>query len=106
MAIYRYYLPFRPPMPGTVPNSSRVAAVEDFGGKKSVPGVGEAWGYVEYEQQLTDEQIKSYELIEERSPFTVMFPDGSRYMIYTTGENARQIAEKGKLIILPGNGVD
>lgn len=55
--IFRYYLPQRPPSIGTqpgIPNN-----IKAFDNKEN--GV---WGYVEYRKQLTDSQIKDYELID------------------------------------------
>ena len=57
----RYYLLLRPPMPGTIPRGC--IDIMDFGKKKFVPEIGrEAWGYVEYERELTEQEINDYEL--------------------------------------------
>lgn len=65
--MYRYYLPQRPPMPGTIPNGAVVA--EDFGERKSVPQVARpVWGYADYKEPLTMAQIDDYELLEQ-GPF-------------------------------------
>ena len=88
---YRYYLTQRPPTPGAVPESRRVRAVEDFGRKRYVQRIGEAYGYVEYDQPLTQIQIHSYELTEVTEPFEIRFEDGSKGLIYTTDDVARKI---------------
>lgn len=88
---YRYYLTQRPPVPGAVPESGRIRAVEDFGGRKYVQKIGEAYGYVEYDQPLTQVQIHSYELVEETFPYKIWFEDGSSGVIYTTEDMARKI---------------
>ena len=88
---YRYYLTQRPPTPGAVPESRRVRAVEDFGRKRYVQRIGEAYGYVEYDQPLTQIQIHSYELTEVTDPFEIKFEDGSKGLIHTTEDIARKI---------------
>lgn len=88
---YRYYLTQRPPAPGAVPESVRVRACEDFGGKKYVQRIGEAWGYVEYDHPLTQIQIHSYELVEATEPFEIKFADGSKGTIHTTDDVALKI---------------
>lgn len=88
---YRYYLTQRPPAPGAVPESRRIRAVEDFGGKRYVQRIGEAYGWVEYDQPLTQIQIHSYELTEATEPFEIRFEDGSKGLIYTTDDVARKI---------------
>lgn len=88
---YRYYLTQRPPVPGAVPESGRIRAVEDFGGRKYVQKIGEAYGYVEYDQPLTQIQIHSYELTEETFPYELRFEDGSKGLVYTTEDVARKI---------------
>ena len=88
---YRYYLTQRPPAPGAVPESRRVRAVEDFGGKRYVQRIGEAYGWVEYDQPLTQIQIHSYELTEVTNPYEIIFENGSKGLIYTTDDVARKI---------------
>ena len=58
---YRYYLTQRPPAPGAIPRGSKNTV--SFDTKQEVDGL-EAWGYVEYDKPLTDEQISDYELSE------------------------------------------
>ena len=58
---YRYYLKNRPPGIGTIPDNP--AYVEDWGTRLESPIMHRgAWGCVEYEQALTQEQIYNYEL--------------------------------------------
>ena len=58
----RYYLTERPPMPGTIPRGC--INIMDFGIKKYVQEIDrEAWGWVEYERELTDKEISEYELV-------------------------------------------
>lgn len=91
---YRYYLTQRPPTPGAVPESRKVTAVEDFGWKKYVQKIGEAYGYVEYREPLTPEQIREYELTEATEAYEIRFKDGSKGLIYTVEEVAEKIREK------------
>ena len=56
---YRYYLTQRPPSPGAIPSGS--INTVSFDDKQDVDGL-EAWGYVEYDKPLTENQISDYEL--------------------------------------------
>lgn len=61
--LYRYYCPYRPPMPGAVPRG--MVNIVDFAVREYVPEIaGDAWGYVEYEKPLTAHQVYEYELAE------------------------------------------
>ena len=58
---YRYYTLYRPPELGTVPRG--FCEVVCFDERRYCPQVGrEAWGYVEYEQPLSPQEIINYEL--------------------------------------------
>ena len=58
---YRYYTLYRPPMLGAVP--SGFCEVVYFDERRYCPQVGrEAWGYVEYKQPLSPQEIVNYEL--------------------------------------------
>ena len=62
--MYRYYLTQRPPGPGCFPAGA--VAVGDYQDKIYVPEIRRnAWGWVEYPEPLTPEQIRNYELLEE-----------------------------------------
>lgn len=64
MTIYRYYCKMRPPAPGAVPKRGLIATV---GKHVMVPGYDRhMWGYAEYHQPLTDEEIEEYELVPEK----------------------------------------
>lgn len=59
--LYRYYCKMRPPAPGAVPKRSLYAAIAEH-----VPLAGYArpmWGFVDYTEPLTDEEIDYYELV-------------------------------------------
>ncbi len=61
MITYRYYLKNRPPGIGTIPESP--SYVENWGTRLESPLMHRgAWGCVEYENELTQEQIYNYEL--------------------------------------------
>ena len=63
---YKYWLPLRPAMPGSVP-SKNLKNIENFDERTYNEKAGrEVWGYVEYSEPLTDEQVEAYELIEAR----------------------------------------
>ena len=58
---YRYYMLFRPPMPGAIPKGA--CEVVDFPDKRYCPEVDRtAWGYVEYEQPLSPQEVVRYEM--------------------------------------------
>lgn len=59
--VWRYYLPYRPPMPGAQPREGldRVASFEQ---RQQFDGIG-CWGYAEYTRELSDKEIRDYELI-------------------------------------------
>lgn len=59
--VYRYYCRFRPPMPGAIPKNG-LEGVADFDYPQSFDGVS-AWGYVEYNRELTEKEISDYELV-------------------------------------------
>ena len=62
--IYRYYCPARPPAPDAVPRGAiRVEYADEDGYMVDEEGhVYEAWGFVEYDRQLTEKEIDDYEL--------------------------------------------
>lgn len=64
--MYRYFLPERPPMPGTVPKHD-LDHVCEFDSKMMVlfenGRMVECYGYAEYAKPLTEQEIKEYELI-------------------------------------------
>lgn len=60
--VYRYYCPFRPPMPGAIPRRGLVRTCE-YDYKQCIGGVG-AWGFAEYDRQLTEQEVSDYELVE------------------------------------------
>ena len=60
MKVYRYYCRFRPPMPGAVPREGLVH-VGSYDYPQSFNGIG-AWGFAEYDRELTPKEINDYEL--------------------------------------------
>ena len=70
----RYFSTQRPLTPGAFPKPSdnRVIAVENFDtydGRMFCPAVSRlAYGYVDYEKPLTEEQSSDYELIPQKFP--------------------------------------
>lgn len=59
---YRYYTTQRPPAPGAIPMRPRPKRVKDFGRRETTRHGFPAWGYVEYDEPLSDEQVATYEL--------------------------------------------
>lgn len=58
--MYRYYSTQRPVGPGTFPG--KPDCIVNFGGRDDVPGIGPAWGYLEYREPLDDDAARRYEL--------------------------------------------
>lgn len=75
---YRYFTLMHPPMPGGVP--SGFVNFNDFGQREYVPAIERpAWGWVEYDHPLDDEQISMYELVYdelEYAPKAAIFHNG------------------------------
>lgn len=59
--MYRYYSTKRPVAPGTYPGSP--ADIHSYGQNGAdFPTIGKVWGYLEYEEPLTPQQVSDYEL--------------------------------------------
>lgn len=59
----RYYSTQRPVMPGCFPKKTAVEKIENFDTKTYCEEIGkEAWGYIEYRESLTKEEVDAYEL--------------------------------------------
>lgn len=57
----RYYLTQRPPAPGTFPGKPH--GMEAYDAKRYIDEIGRsAWGWVEYQEPLSEGQISDYEL--------------------------------------------
>lgn len=64
--MFRYYSTERPIVPGTYPKpiDNPAMLIHNFGNREYVGKIGrKAWGYVEYENPLTDKQTEAFELI-------------------------------------------
>ena len=65
--MFKYYLLFRGPGPGALPQrkNNLIIDIEDYGERKVIEEIGHhAWGFVEYQHKLTNEDIYNYELVE------------------------------------------
>ena len=61
--MFRYYSAQRPVAPGTFPKDGCIS-VHNYDERQHVEAIGrEAWGYIEYDRQLTGKEVESYELI-------------------------------------------
>lgn len=59
----RYYSTQRPVLPGCFPRKADVEKIENFDTKTFCEEIGrEAWGYIEYQFPLTQEDTDAYEL--------------------------------------------
>lgn len=62
-SLYRYYLTNRPPGPGTFPG--RATNLKSFDSRQYVDDIKQkAWGYVEFNEPLSEKQMRDYELVE------------------------------------------
>lgn len=62
----KYYSTQRPPGLGTFPKpkGNRVLEIEAFDRREYVEEIGrEAWGWIDYAQELTDQEAAAYELV-------------------------------------------
>lgn len=61
--IYRYYTLYRPPIPGGIPKGALNTFSYDY--KEIVSEIGRlAWGYADYDHELSTEEVREYELSE------------------------------------------
>ena len=63
MKLYRYYCIMRPPMLGGIPHGG-LWEVQVFSERRYNPEIDRmVWGWVEYERELTLQEVADYELI-------------------------------------------
>lgn len=63
----RYYSTYRPVGPGTYPRKDGRETIHNFDNKTYCKEIGrEAWGYIDYPEPLTDEEISEYELMQSK----------------------------------------
>ena len=63
--MYRYYSKFRPVDLGTYPPAG-AQDIHNYDSRTYVEDAGcEVWGYIEYDRELTPEEIRNYELVKE-----------------------------------------
>lgn len=61
--VFRYYSPYRPLGPGTIPKRG-IEEIVNFDDKEYAPAIGrQAWGYVDYNRELTPSEQDNYELV-------------------------------------------
>lgn len=60
----RYYSIMRPVMPGSYPKKAAAQETENFDEKTFCEEIGrEAWGYIDYSEELTESEAADYELV-------------------------------------------
>ena len=60
---YRYYSRLRPVGPGTFPNHD-VLEIHNYDSRTYIEDAGcEVWGYIDYAQDITEREARSYELV-------------------------------------------
>lgn len=64
MEMYRYYCIVRPPVPGAIPHKPYFYETRRFPERRYIPEIDRmAWGWVEYDEELTLQEVVDYELI-------------------------------------------
>lgn len=62
--VYRYYSTQRPVGPGAIPKGARY--IYHFDGRVYVKSINRmAYGIAEYDRELTDDEVRQYELVKE-----------------------------------------
>lgn len=60
----RYYSTLRPVAPGSYPMTDKVVKIENYDDRTFIDEIShEAWGYIEYSEELPEEIAASYDLI-------------------------------------------
>lgn len=63
LSVYRYYSLLRPVAPGTYPRQSEAKNIVNFDGRTFIEDINRyAWGYVEYEKELSCDETRDYDL--------------------------------------------
>lgn len=61
--VYRYYSLLRPVGPGTYPKTSEVKNIVNFDDRTFIDDINRyAWGYIEYDKELSWDEAKNYDL--------------------------------------------
>ncbi len=93
----KYYSALRPITPGAYPKSGKVISIENFADKTYCESIGrEAWGCIEYEQAIPEQDAAEYELIPEGQKLwhavTSAFYGNGKTIAHITG--TKEAAEK------------
>ncbi len=89
---YRYYSTQRPIGIGSYPKpaGNKVLNIKNFDARKMVPEIFRpAWGYIEYEYPLGDDQLRRYELVKPEK----LYVDLSTGEVVTRSEMLELFAE-------------
>lgn len=63
LTVYRYYSLLRPVSPGTYPKPSEVKNIVNFDERTFIDDINRyAWGYIEYENELSWDEARAYDL--------------------------------------------
>lgn len=87
----RYYSTQRPIIPGCCPRRNEVSEIHNFDEKTFCEKIGmEAWGYIDYNSELSEEEAAEYELVPEGLKtfwaVTTSFYDDGRVTAYVTSK--------------------
>lgn len=70
--MYSYYMTQRPPCPGAQPRNGLVN-VHELDPDSDTPGIGRAYAMLEYDRELTEDEVRNYELTPADRPKPVIY---------------------------------
>lgn len=86
----KYYSVLRPVSMGTFPERDKVKQIVNFDDRQFVEEINhEAWGYIEYEEEIDPILAKSYDLVSEKSPIWY----GVQSVFYNSGKTKARIID-------------
>ena len=89
---YRYYSTQRPIGIGCYPKpvGNKVLNIENFDERKKVPEISrKAWGYIEYEYPVDEDQLRAYELVKPEKLYMDRSTKGSRAVSWENLERVK-----------------
>ena len=70
--MYRYFMTQRPPCPGAQPRRGLVN-ISELDPDSDTPGIGRAYALLEYDRELTEAEVRDYELTPADRPQPVTY---------------------------------
>ena len=95
----KYYSRMRPVMPGSYPREG-VTNIHNFDDREFVQEINsEAWGYIEYDRELTEKEVADYEL----TPANMKTWYGVTVAVYDNGKVVARITATKQAVVKPEN---